>query len=312
MYYVVHKGHKPGIYTSWQDCKKQVDKFDGAIFKKFSNKDEASQFLKVGFGENKKPRSVVRKENDDMRNKEAISAETEHDENCIFIYTDGSCIRYKAGLVKAGFGIYIPEKSIQVQAPLLNQKLTNNRAELTAIIESIKYLDEWELDEKKICIFTDSQYSMYIYNGTGERYEKNGFRNDKGEMVPNIDLIKQVLEIKRTHSNIVLLKVRAHTTKKDRHSLGNEIADKLAGQGAMGDSNNGKTIFSAENIGPIPTIQMNQLFEQDEIIETKSEIDDEEYIHDEYIHKEEDIIKSVKKKPTKLKNTKLSTWFVKS
>ncbi len=36
-YYVVWKGVKPGIYTNWADCKKQIDAFQGAIFKSFLN-----------------------------------------------------------------------------------------------------------------------------------------------------------------------------------------------------------------------------------------------------------------------------------
>jgi ribonuclease HI len=315
MYYAVHKGHKPGIYVSWQDCKKQVDKFDGAIFKKFSNKEEAQQFLQIGFGEGKKPRSVVRKENDDQRNKDAIDNETEDDENCVFIYTDGSCIRFKTGISKAGYGIYIPEKSIKVSAPLLNQKITNNRAELTAIIESIKYLDENELNDKKICIFTDSQYSMYIYNGTGERYEKNGFKNDSNVDVPNIDLIKKILEIKRKYPNIVLLKVRAHTSKKDRHSLGNEMADKLATSGALESNEENKKFFSSEynHISKSNSedhidknIQINELFDFDEKL-----------ILEEDINKEVKSVKPIKKdtktkKTSGLKSSKLSEWFVKS
>ena len=53
-YYAVHKGRQPGIYSSWGECKKQVDKFVDPIFKKFSSKDEAQLFLKNGFGENQK------------------------------------------------------------------------------------------------------------------------------------------------------------------------------------------------------------------------------------------------------------------
>ena len=34
-FYVVWKGKKPGIYEKWSDCKKQVDGFDGALFKGF-------------------------------------------------------------------------------------------------------------------------------------------------------------------------------------------------------------------------------------------------------------------------------------
>lgn len=231
MFYVVHKGRVPGIYRNWNDCKKQIDKFDGAIFKKFDKKTDAEEFLKNGFGDGKMPRGLTRKINSDKKNNDSIEDETLNDPSPkIFIYTDGSCIRAKNGPVKAGFGIYIPEKHVKVGAPLVNQKLTNNRAEMTAIIDAVKYLDEDDL-QKKLCIFTDSQYSIYIFTGTGERYEKNGWKND-GKDVPNIDLIKKALELKRTY-NMVLLKVRAHTDKRDQHSIGNDIADKLANEGAQ-------------------------------------------------------------------------------
>jgi ribonuclease HI len=229
-YYVVHKGVKPGIYSAWNECKKQVDKFEGAIFKKFTDPEEAGKFLVNGFGQGKKPRIVTRRENDDKKNDNKILEQQEDIGPKIFVYTDGSCIKQKNKISVAGYGIYIPDKNIKVSKPLLNQKITNNRAEMTAIIESFKYLDQEEL-HKKICILTDSQYSMYIFNGTGERYEKNGYKND-GKDVPNIDLIKKILELKRSH-DVILLKVRAHTGKDDVHSKYNEIADKLANSGAL-------------------------------------------------------------------------------
>ena len=34
-FYVVWQGKKPGIYKSWNDCKKQVDGFTGALYKGF-------------------------------------------------------------------------------------------------------------------------------------------------------------------------------------------------------------------------------------------------------------------------------------
>ena len=306
-YYVVHKGKKPGIYKTWPECKKQITNFDGAIFKKFNNSTEAGEFLVHGFPNGKKPLSVTKKENDDKRNYDKIETETgdELDESeKIFIYTDGSCTYVKKNATKAGFGIYIPEKNISVGSPLLNQKLTNNRAELTGIIESIKYLDNDDL-EKKICIFTDSQYSMYIFNGTGERYEKNNWKNN-GSDVPNIDLIKKILELKRKY-NIILLKVRAHTTREDNHSIGNKIADQLANDGANSSVKTVSTnIFTKNNNCGIDdsedfdedskinkNIQMNELFDFD-----KLEINDN---NDNFFNNSN----------KKLKNQKLSNWFVK-
>ena len=40
-FYVVWKGRKKGIFTSWSVCKKQIDGFEAAQYKSFSNIDDA-------------------------------------------------------------------------------------------------------------------------------------------------------------------------------------------------------------------------------------------------------------------------------
>ena len=42
-YYVVWKGHKPGIYSSWDDCKKQIQGFEGAQYKSFKTSELAEK-----------------------------------------------------------------------------------------------------------------------------------------------------------------------------------------------------------------------------------------------------------------------------
>ena len=42
-YYVVWRGFKPGIYRTWEDCKKQVTGFDHAQYKSFTSLEEAEQ-----------------------------------------------------------------------------------------------------------------------------------------------------------------------------------------------------------------------------------------------------------------------------
>lgn len=44
-FYAVLKGRIPGIYTDWNECKKQTDKFPGPVFRKFSSREEAEKFL---------------------------------------------------------------------------------------------------------------------------------------------------------------------------------------------------------------------------------------------------------------------------
>ena len=47
-FYVVWAGHNPGIYTSWEDCKRETDHFDGARFKSFATEEEAKHEFMLG------------------------------------------------------------------------------------------------------------------------------------------------------------------------------------------------------------------------------------------------------------------------
>jgi ATP-dependent DNA helicase PIF1 len=44
-FYAVKKGHTPNIYTSWEDCEKQINGFSGSEFKKFKTSEEATLFM---------------------------------------------------------------------------------------------------------------------------------------------------------------------------------------------------------------------------------------------------------------------------
>lgn len=44
-YYAVKKGRNTGIFTSWDECKKQVMGFSGAIYKSFTNVDDAKKYI---------------------------------------------------------------------------------------------------------------------------------------------------------------------------------------------------------------------------------------------------------------------------
>ena len=42
-FYVVWNGVSPGIYTSWTDCKLQINGFEGAVYKSFATREEAEK-----------------------------------------------------------------------------------------------------------------------------------------------------------------------------------------------------------------------------------------------------------------------------
>lgn len=44
-YYAVREGRKVGIFTKWSDAKNQIDKFNGACYKKFEKRKDAEKWL---------------------------------------------------------------------------------------------------------------------------------------------------------------------------------------------------------------------------------------------------------------------------
>ena len=50
-YYVVWKGLDPGIYTSWEECKKQIEGFEGAQYKAFKTRELAEVAFNADYEE---------------------------------------------------------------------------------------------------------------------------------------------------------------------------------------------------------------------------------------------------------------------
>lgn len=315
-YYAVHKGKKPGIYNDWSSCQAQVNGFCNPIFKKFEKKEEAEKFVKEGFSivSQKFLKSQKRKNTIDKKNEKLLEELLQNKENRIFVYSDGSCIKFKNGIFKAGYGIYIPQKNLKISEPLLDQKQTNNRAELTAIIETFNYLNKEEL-KKEIIMITDSQYSIYIFDKTGENYEKENFMKD-GKEVLNKDLILKALQIKRKY-NVKLVKVRAHTNKQDKHSKNNEIVDKLAKSGVYKNKSVfddiQQRLYDTDYLDQVDIndliINQNEYRKSENIFKINSNIKKDIQVN-ELLDYEECSVKELQK--SKKKNNKgLNQWFVK-
>lgn len=65
-YYAVKKGLTPGIYYTWEDCKKQVDGVTGAVYKGFETLMEADEFLGgeiSGAGKKESPKKTKTEKN---------------------------------------------------------------------------------------------------------------------------------------------------------------------------------------------------------------------------------------------------------
>lgn len=79
-YYAVAKGRKTGIFTTWNECKKNVHGFPGAKFKSFPTREEAENFIDNG----KKKYSIINNTSFDVNS-------VENDQK-VYAYVDGSFV----------------------------------------------------------------------------------------------------------------------------------------------------------------------------------------------------------------------------
>lgn len=132
------------------------------------------------------------------------------------MYTDGAC-SYNPG--PGGYGIVLIYNGIEKQFSGFDESTTNNRMEITAVIEGLKKLKE----PCDVTIYTDSAYTMNAFDlGWLENWQQNNWRNAQKKEVLNKDLWQELLAQMEKH-NITWVKVKGHSDNKY-----NNICDKLA------------------------------------------------------------------------------------
>jgi ribonuclease HI len=149
-------------------------------------------------------------------------------ENSFIVYTDGACKNNGKKKAKGGIGIHFSETN-KIQIPDVSEKLiytkqTNNAAELMAILKCLELCHVSSVKEK-IYLYTDSEYSIKCITIWYPEWSKNNKCQDK----KNIDILHKINNLYQI-LDVELIHIRAHTGLNDIHSLGNEIADKLAVQ----------------------------------------------------------------------------------
>tara|TARA_Y100001958_G_C21236739_1_gene563333 strand:- start:2136 stop:3173 length:1038 start_codon:yes stop_codon:yes gene_type:complete len=168
---------------------------------------------------------IIEKE-DIIENKEDTPLITQPSNNKepIYVYTDGSCIHNGKPNAKAGIGVYFSENDPRNVSRTFKGKQSNNTAELNAIIDVSEILKD-EIERKEpIVICTDSKYGMRSCTTYGAKLASNGWTEKK----PNLELVKKAYNIYRNKYNVTFKHIMAHTGKQDRHSIGNDGADRLA------------------------------------------------------------------------------------
>jgi ribonuclease HI len=209
MYYAVAKGKSIGIFSTWEECKRETSGYKGAIFKKFKTQDQADQFLHD---------STLVEEIDEFTSTISIPFIPEY-----YVYTDGACINNGKDNAKAGIGIYFGENDDRNVSEQIEGKQTNNCAELMAVIKTYHIIKN-DIIEKKIMIVTDSEYVIKCVTSYGKKNKDKNWEKD----IPNKELVKELYELYENKPNVQFNHIVAHTNNIDIHSIGNKKADMLA------------------------------------------------------------------------------------
>jgi ribonuclease HI len=143
-----------------------------------------------------------------------------------YVYTDGACIHNGKKNAKAGIGIYFGPGDKRNVSERITGKQTNNAAELEAILRVFKILDKEIKKGEEYVIMTDSEYAIKCMKSYGYKLALKQWKSDKP--IPNLEKVKEGFLLFQSYPNVTLQHIRAHTGKKDVHSIGNEMADKLA------------------------------------------------------------------------------------
>ena len=200
--YAVANGRNIGIFFNWDDCKKSVHGYKNAIYKKFDIKEEAENFIEKHIKNN-------------ILNIDFIPD--------YYVYTDGACSNNGKANAIAGIGIFFGINDNRNISKKIKGKQTNNRAELTAIIDTYSIIQNDIENGKKITIVTDSEYSIKCVSSYGEKCYKQNWID-----IPNGELVKTAYEMYKDKPNVYFMHIKAHTNNTDIHSIGNDYADKLA------------------------------------------------------------------------------------
>lgn len=135
------------------------------------------------------------------------------------IYSDGGC-NCKTRIGGWGAVVYTNGLRHDLHGGALDT--TNNRMELQAAIEAIRFLEN---PKAEIILYSDSQYVIKGITEYVDGWRRRGWRLSENKPIKNPDLWQTLYELDRTH-NIEWRWVKGHS-----NSIGNQRADWLATAG---------------------------------------------------------------------------------
>lgn len=148
-FYVVWSGGKPGVYTTWAECQKQVQGTKGAKYKSFESKAEAEKAFKA------KPEEYIFKNNAKNKKVKVIDPNIGLPIKNNSIAVDAACSGARGPMEYRGVWIQNGEQ-LFMKGPY--EDGTNNIGEFLGIVHALAYLKQHAYNDT--IIYTDSRTAM--------------------------------------------------------------------------------------------------------------------------------------------------------
>ena len=119
------------------------------------------------------------------------------------IFTDGGSTPNPG---PGGWGyVHVVDNKIIAQACGHDADTTNNRMELTALIEAFRYLPKDDAVE----VYSDSELCVNTVTKWAAGWESKGWKRKTGP-IANLDLVKELYQLAKEHPNVSLKWIKAH------------------------------------------------------------------------------------------------------
>jgi ribonuclease HI len=148
-FYVVWEGRTPGVYSSWDTCKKNIEGFAAAKYKSFTSKAEADTAFKSHYSNHISAFSKGAKKT------LKISHPPTHNPIRDSISVDAACSGNPGKMEYKGVDT-TTKTELFIMGPYADG--TNNIGEFLAIVHALAYLKKCELPNK--IIYSDSQIAI--------------------------------------------------------------------------------------------------------------------------------------------------------
>ncbi|GLV46662.1 ribonuclease H1 [Carabus blaptoides fortunei] len=163
---------------------------------------------------------------DDGDHSKKVKCNFNYDSNgYVQVYTDGACENNGKAGAKAGIGVWFGHGHPLNLAEPVKRRPTNNVGEIEACTRAIQVAHSAGV--RKLCINTDSEFTINCITKWIRGWKKNGFKTAKGAPVLNKDELTELDQTINLMEDVKWNHVRGH-----RGIEGNEAADALARTGA--------------------------------------------------------------------------------